>query len=179
MFLRFFSPTQCRRIVKAEQKTTYVDSSCNSIPTLEGHHPTCGKYTAHVFSIKGKTYCSACIGLLVGGILALGVSLFYFFGGLTFEGYGLLMVILGVVGVFVGLFQFKFGNVTRFLANIVFVLGALFVLIGVDVSVESLVFDLFTITLIAFWLFARISLSTHDHQVICSRCNTDGCRFKK
>ncbi|MFA5364094.1 MAG: hypothetical protein WC325_02805 [Candidatus Bathyarchaeia archaeon] len=178
--LAVFSPSQCRGIVKVKQKPANMETDIDDTsPALEGHHPNCGKYTAHVFRINGKTFCAACIGLLVGGVLALVVGVFYFFGGWTVASYGSLLVMLGVVGVVVGLFQFKFGNITRFLANIVFVLGALFVLIGVDVLVESLVFDLFTVSLIVFWLLTRISLSTYDHQVICSRCETGGCRFKK
>ena len=177
-----FSPKQCGKIVKTSKKNVHTKlddfNSHETGPVLQGHHPNCGKYSAHVLKIHNKTVCSACAGLLVGGVLALAMSLAYFVVEIQLTKNSSSLVLAGVLATTLGLFQFKFGSVARFLANIIFVLGATSVLVGVDALVGSLVFDLFVVCLIVFWLFTRISLSSWDHEQICSTCDTPNCRLR-
>ncbi|MCW4034012.1 MAG: hypothetical protein NWF03_01465 [Candidatus Bathyarchaeota archaeon] len=177
-----FSPTQCGKIVRITNKKspTNMDdpNSHDTNPTLKGHHPDCGKYNAHVLRLNNKTVCSACLGLLVGGVLALVVSVVYFFVEIQLTKNSSSLVFAGVLATTLGLFQYKFGSVARFLANIIFVLGAVSVLVGIDSLIGSLIFDLVVICLIVFWLFTRISLSGYDHEVICGGCDTPNCRLR-
>jgi hypothetical protein len=182
--LAVFSPTQCSKILKLRKKENIRNSSSAKLishglsSSLQGHHPRCGKYTAHVFQIRNKTFCAACVGLLLGGLLALIGSLLYFFGNWHIvEQNSILIVLVGILGVGLGLFQFKFRNLVRLSLNTFFVLGTLFILIGIDEFVYSLMVDLFVVSLILFWLFTRISLSQWDHERICSECNIAGCEF--
>jgi hypothetical protein len=181
--LAVFSPNQCGKIINLKKKTVGSDSaklvSHGASTVLQGHHPTCGRFAAHIFRIKDKTWCAACIGLLIGGLLALAGASVYFFGGWHVAEHSSLMILLGTVGVSFGLFQFKFKNLIRLFMNAIFVIGTLFILIGVDELVRSLVFDLFVVSLIVFWLFTRISLSQWDHEVICSGCETENCSFRE
>jgi hypothetical protein len=183
--LAVFSPNQRLRIFSIGKKNRTIDSDSAKLAShgtsyaLQGHHPTCGKYDAHIFRIKDKTFCAACAGLLVGGLLALAVAAVYFFGDWRVSEYSSLMVLLGIVGVSFGLFQFKFKNLVRLSINTVFVLGALFILIGIDELVHNLFLDLFVVSLIVFWLFTRISLSQWDHQRICSGCEVEDCRIRE
>jgi len=183
--LAVFSPNKCLRIfnIRKKKKTVGADSakfvSHGTSNVLQGHHSTCGKFAAHIFRIKGKTFCAACVGLLLGGLLALTGAFIYFFGDWRVAEHSSLMVLLGIVGVSFGLFQFKFKNLIRLFMNAIFVLGTLFILIGIDELVRSLVFDLFVVSLIVFWLFTRISLSQWDHEVICSGCETENCTFRE
>lgn len=179
--LAVFSPNKCGTILDRKKESANSDSAVShgTATVLRGHHPTCGKYSAHVFRIRNRTFCAACIGLLLGGLLALGGSVVYFFGGWQAAEYNILIVVLGVVGVSFGLFQFKFKSLIRLSANIIFVLGALLILIGVDASVHSLFFDLFVVCLTVFWLFTRISLSQWDHEIICSGCETENCNVRE
>jgi hypothetical protein len=102
----------------------------------------------------------------------------YFFGNWRIpEQNSSIMVLLGILGVGVGLFQFKFRNLLRLSLNTFFVLGTLLILIGIDEFVQSLMIDLFVVSLILFWLFTRISLSQWDHKRICSDCDIAGCEF--
>ena len=181
--LAVFSPNKCGKILGTRKKAVGSESA-NSVShgtstVLRGHHPTCGKYEAHIFRANGRTYCAACIGLLVGGLIALAAALPYFFGSWRVAEYGSFMVLVGVAGVSLGLFQFKFRSLIRLAANIVFVFSALLILIGVDGLVQSLVFDLFVFSLIVFWLFTRILLSQWDHKIICSTCETESCDFRE
>jgi hypothetical protein len=182
--LAVFSPNKCLRIfnIGKKKKTVGSDSaklvSHGTSNVLQGHHPTCGKFTAHIFRIKGKIFCAACVGLLLGGLLALAGAFIYFFGDWRVAEHSSLMVLLGIVGVSLGLFQFKFKNLIRLSVNTIFVLGTLSILIGIDELVHSLIFDLFVVSLIIFWLFTRILLSQWDHERICSDCEIENCRIR-
>jgi hypothetical protein len=182
--LAVFSPNKCLRIFGIGKKNRTVGSDSSKLAShgtsyaLQGHHPTCGKYDAHIFRIKDKIFCAACTGLLFGGLLALAGAAVYFFGDWRVAEHSSLMVLLGIVGVSLGLFQFKFRSFVRLFVNTVFVLGSLFILIGIDELVHSLFFDLFVVSLIAFWLFTRISLSQWDHEMICSGCEIEDCEIR-
>jgi hypothetical protein len=181
--LAVVSPNQCGKIIYNKKRTVVSDSakpvSQETANVLQGHHPTCGKYSAHTFRIRDRTFCAACIGLLLGGLIALAGAVVYFFGDWRVAEPDTLLVLLGSFGVGFGLFQFKFKNLIRLIMNTVFVLGAMLILVGIDKSVHSLIFDLFVFSLIVFWLFTRISLSRWDHEIICSRCETENCEFRE
>ena len=75
--LAAFSPTQCSKIFNLRRREKLGSSRLgkmsfsHGLSSLQGHHPNCGKFDAHVFRIKNKPFCAACIGLLFGGLLAL------------------------------------------------------------------------------------------------------------
>ncbi len=181
--LAVFFPTRCLRVfdLGKEKKPSYSHlgkvASHGTSSTLQGHHPSCGNFAAHVFRIGDKTFCAACTGLLLGGLLVLVGTLLYFFSNWRVEQSSSLMVWVGVLGVGFGLFQFKFRSFVRFLLNIFFVFGTFFILIGVDKLVHSVAVDLFLVALILFWLFTRISLSQWDHGRICYACKVAACEF--
>ena len=182
--LAVFSPTRCLKILKLRRRETTSNSSSgkyishSSSPSMQGHHPSCGKFSAHIFRIRNKTFCAACVGLLLGGLLALTGALLYFFGNWCIaEQNSSIIILVGILGVGLGLFQFKFRSLLRLFLNIFFVLGTLLILIGIDDFVHSLMVDLFVVSLILFWLFTRISLSQWDHKRICSECNVADCEL--
>lgn len=176
-----FSPNKCLSILTIGKKKGMVGldsaklSSHGKSNALEGHHPNCGNYDAHVFRIRGKSVCAACAGLLIGGLLALTMVAIYFFGDWSVTDYSSLMVLLGVIGVSFGLFQFKFSGLVRLSVNTFFVFGNLLILVGVDDLLHSLFFDLFVVSLVVFWLLTRVSLSHWDHEMICSGCEVENC----
>jgi peptidoglycan/LPS O-acetylase OafA/YrhL len=181
--LAVFTPNRCGRILDRKIENVLSDLAVTEEPdgaatVLRGHHPTCGKYSAHIFRIRDRIFCAACVGLLLGGLLALAGTVIYFFCELWLSNTGVLIVLLGVVGVIFGLFQFKVNGLFRLFANICFVIGALLILIGIDAVVHSLFFDLFVICLIVFLLSTRIALSQWDHEAICSSCKTKDCDFR-
>ena len=181
--LAVFSPNNCGRILNIKKESVDSDSvklaSHGTSNVLMGHHPTCGKFSAHIFRIRNRTFCAACIGLLYGGILALAGAVVYFFWNWHVAEYSTLIILFGITGVSIGLFQFKFRSFVRLFMNAIFVLGSLLILIGIDESVHSIFFDLFVLSLIVFWLFTRISLSQWDHKIICSGCETENCRVRE
>jgi len=180
--LAVFSPTQCSKIFNKKKKIdTKLDQllSHSKSSSMQGHHPNCGKFTAHTFQIKSKISCAACVGLLLGGLIALAGTFGYFFGNWHVTEHSSLLVLVGVLGVGFGLLQHKFRGLTRLSMNTFFVLGTFFILIGIDEMVHSLKVDLFVVSLIVFWLYTRISISQWDHETICSDCNVVDCEWMK
>jgi len=145
--------------------------------TVKGHHPGCESFSTHVFRMGNRTFCTACTGLLLGGLSALAGTILYFFGNWRVEQGSFLLVWVGILGVGFGLFQFKFRGIVRLFLNAFFAFGAFLILIGVDELVRSVTVDLFLVALTFFWLFTRISLSQWDHRKICYACKVATCEF--
>jgi len=138
------------------------------------HHPDCDcrKFSAHVIRVGSHTLCAACTGLLLGAIIALVGTTFYFFSGRNVEGVSFSVVLIGTAGIILGFLQLKFRGFLRLLLNTFFVLGAFLILVGIDELAESLFADFFLTALIAFWILTRIQLSQWDHWRICSNCES-------
>jgi len=145
-----------------------------------GHHPRCENFSSHVFEVVNRRFCVACTGLSVGGLLALVGTFLHFFADWHVEQDIVLVVLAGLLGVSLGLFQFRVRRrLIRILLNAFFVMGSFLVLIGVDGLTQSLFADLFLVALIVFWLFTRISVSQWDHERICYACGVAVCEFRK
>jgi len=144
---------------------------------VQGHHPVCENFSAHVFRVGNRTFCTACTGLLLGGLLALVGTVLYFFSDWQVEQNSSLLVWVGILGVGFGFFQFKFRTFARLFFNTSFVFGVSSILIGADELAGSVTVDLFLIALTLFWLFTRISLSQWDHKRICCACKVATCEF--
>jgi hypothetical protein len=180
--LAVFFPTWCSRILDFGKKPSHPylskAASHEASSALQGHHPDCRPFAAHVFRVGDKIFCAACTGLLLGGLLALIGTFLYFFSNCHVRQISSSIVWIGILGVAFGLFQFEFRSFVRLFLNIFFVLGTFFILIGVDELVHSLTVDLFLVALTLFWLFTRISLSQWDHERICCTCRVVTCEFK-
>jgi len=136
------------------------------------HHPDCGKFSAHVIHVGSHTLCAACTGLLLGAIIALVGTAFYFFNGWNIEEISFTAVLIGTVDIVLGFLQLKFRGFIRLILNMFFVLGAFLILVGIDELTESLFVDFFLAALIVFWILTRIQLSQWDHWRICSSCKS-------
>ena len=112
-------------------------------------------------------------------MVALAGSVAYFYFDWRLVEHSEMVVLLGSLLVSFGLFQFKFRNLIRLSLNVLFALGGLLILIGTDMSIHNLFFDLLVFSLIVFWLLNRMSLSQWDHEIICSGCETENCTSRK
>jgi len=181
-----FFPRQCSAMFDSgkKEKHEHTDKSRfgfhGTLSMARGHHPDCEKFSDHVFRIKGRRFCAACAGLLLGGLVSLVGAFPYFFGGWRIEPISLQVVLAGLLGVAGGLLQFKVKtNFVRLFLNTTFVLGAFLLLIGIDELVQNVFADLFLVILVVFWLFTRISLSQWNNWRICYTCNVASCEFRK
>jgi len=137
---------------------------------FKGHHPDCGRFSAHVAHIDGHVFCAACTGLLLGALIALTGTALYFFVEWNIVEVGLSAVLVGQIGVLLGFVQFKFKGYARLTLNAFFVFACFLTLVGIDRLAGSIFIDLYMIALIAFWLLTRILISQWDHWRICHIC---------
>ena len=166
------SPRKCSVAHETQMVKALMDSDVKTgFPvSSEGHHPDCGRFSAHTIRFKGTSYCAACTGLLMGGVVAMIVTALYFFFGLNAGSVSFPAVLVGQLGLASGLTQFKFRSWTRSAANLLFVLGSSFMLIGVDQLVGSVFVDIYVSGLIVLWILTRVMISQWDHRRICFGC---------
>lgn len=175
--LAAFFPKQCTNLLdfgKGKGHALHGDFK------MGGHHPSCENFSPHVFQIGDRRFCVACTGLTTGGLLALVGTLLYFFIDWRVEQNLVLVVLVGLLGVSLGFFQFMAKqHLVRFSLNVFFVFGSFLVLVGIDGLTQSVFVDLFLVALIVFWLFTRILISQWDHERICYACGVAVCEFRK
>lgn len=138
---------------------------------VHGHHPTCGRFKDHEFTLQGKTFCAGCTGLFIGAVTALSVTTLHFsytYFPHSFSGYiGLGCVVLGLV--YALMLKMRM-SLLSLAFNALLILGFALILVTVD-GLGSLGFDLIVIGLCVFWMLTRIQLSHWSHDVICGGCD--------
>lgn len=175
-----FLPNKCAKLFDAKNgsyKSDVESSNQNLSYTIRGHHPSCDMFSTHILQINNKIYCSACLGLLIGCLIALPLGILFFFFDLLIYINGFFIVLLGIIFVIFGLLHFKFNKLLRFFFNTTFVLGSMFILIGIDDLIKSLFIDLLCIFLIIFWLLTKIIFSKWNHETICFKCEIKRCKI--
>jgi hypothetical protein len=150
-------------------------------PTLRGHHYSCDPFSDHVLKVGTGVYCAGCTGLTTGAIIAILGSISYFFLGYVFFN-GHLVFWSGFSGVLVGLVQHRIYRVTtissgffRFSLNVIFVLGAFFLLVGANQIAGYLAVDIFILCVILLWILNRIMMSKGEHEKTCKQCSDVSC----
>lgn len=163
-------PAKCRSIfVKTQNPLPQANKVYNSVQ-IKGHHPDCQNYVGNRIKIRERVFCAACTGLIVGAIIALVGTIFYFFVGLNLEQVGLLLLAVGEIGVSLGLTQIWVFGYVKVMLNLVFVVGSFATLVAVDTIARSFFVDLYVLGLILFLLWFRILLSEWNNRQICSKC---------
>ena len=166
------SPRNCSMVHETQMVKTRKNPDVKTgFPvTSEGHHPNCGRFSAHTIRFRRTSYCAACTGLLIGSVVAMIVTALHFFFGLNSESASFPAIAVGQLGLGSGLIQFKFAGWTRFAANLLFVLGGSFILIGVDQLAASVFVDIYVMGLIVLWILTRVMISQWDHHRLCISC---------
>jgi hypothetical protein len=178
-------PKSCLKILDVKGIQNSDTYGVNSISktglgiSIVGHHPTCGKFSNHVISFSNKIYCAGCTGLIIGAIISILGSLIYFFVSPINANVNFTFFWLGFALIILGLTQHKlyiFGRSSLHLfLNIIFPVGALFLVIGVNEIIENFFLNLFLLAFIIYWIFTRILLSKEEHRKICEACDMESC----
>jgi hypothetical protein len=173
--LAAITPKECSKIFGShgEDRLFAFHKAHSNSHVIKGHHPDCGRFLAHTIGISGRVLCAACTGLFLGAIVAIVGAMAYFFAGLDIGQLALPSIAIGAGLVVLGFAQFRFSSLIRLLLNALFVVGAFFVLVGVDAFMRSLFIDFYLISLIILWILTRILLSEWDHSHICRFCNLE------
>ena len=181
------SPSRCNRLVGHVQiKEAASDGQVRAAqektnPSFKGHHPDCGSFSSHVIQIGDGTYCAGCTGLVIGATIALiGTVVYVLLQSLSTQ---LVTVTfwLGLVGVALGLLQYALFTkraAIHFLVNVVFVVGAFLLLVGVTEMNGSLSVGTYFLLVILFLINVRSTLSRLEHRKKCITCNVEYCSTK-
>lgn len=149
-----------------EGRYTMIDG----VRLVHGHHPSCGHFSGHEFTLGRKSYCAGCFGLLLGSLISLAVASSHFIFGIRFP---LFSGYMGVASIIFGLFYVPVFTPRepwlRVLCNLLLVTGFALTLTGVD-NVGYLGFDLTVVGLCVFWILTRIQLSRWSHDAVCAVC---------
>lgn len=165
-------------IIVAVSPQIFSKTSREKGTSFRGHHPPCVPFKTHVLYWRGKILCAGCTGLVTGASLAIICSFFYLKIG-VFSFTALTMFRIGFVFVGLGLIQHSINTgspILHFLLNIIFVLGAAFLLFSINSLGAGIRLEGYLLALILFWIIARIRLSQYDHVNICDLCGLE-CKF--
>jgi hypothetical protein len=145
----------------------------------EGHHPSCGNFSTHVLEIGNKVYCAGCSGLLAGAFVAILGSLAYAANASAVHEGAIFLFWFGFSAVLLGLLQYAKPLMSiswfHFILNVVFVAGALFMLIGVIETNGTVLVETYFLVTTMYWILTRIVLSNLEHQKICKMCTSSLC----
>ena len=161
---------------------TDLDSSrytvVGGVKIIHGHHVPCEGFKEHEISLKGKTVCAACTGLLIGAILALIVASHHFLGGYAYPAFaGYIGVAFSLVGlIYIPILKPR-NPLLRALYNMLFVVGFSLLLVVVD-NKGSLTLDLVVIGMSVYWMYSRIQFSTWGHNKVCEECNEKCAHYR-
>lgn len=187
--LAVFFPNECSRVFdfgnEEERLSVFhgfkrgFKASLSDSAALRGHHPTCGRFSSHVFRLDEGIFCATCSGLFLGALIVLGGVALYFFGNFQMGQHVFSVVWIGISGVSFGLLQPPLLTVRRSLVRIfssaVLAIGTLLILVGTDELAHNLFLDVFLVFLTFLWLTTRISLSQWEHDKICKTCGSAYC----
>jgi hypothetical protein len=165
----------CALLNRGQVKVGGMDSYAST--RNRGHHPPCGRFSTHLISGVGRTLCAGCTGLVLGALISIAGSLMYFFIGLN-PGDSYILFWFGFAFILLGLFQHRIDLDDPFIhtiLNVVFVLGAFLLEVGVDRINGSLLVQSYLLAITVYWIMTRIVLSEADHVSICERCRQEGC----
>jgi hypothetical protein len=166
-----FYPAKCKGLFQKQNPLSQTNGLSGSV-RISGHHPDCDNFAGNRIRINGREVCAACIGLLVGAIIALFGASSQFFIGLNIVSPSVWLLVLGEIGMLLGLAQIKFSGYAKVIGNGVFVVGSFVTLAGADALGGSLLVDIYVLGLIGFLLWLRILLSERNNRRKCQKCQS-------
>jgi len=189
--LAVFFPNECSRgfsFGKGERHQEWFSfsfkrglTSKSDSSVLRGHHPTCARFSSHVFNLGGRMFCATCSGLLLGALVSLVGVIAYFFDNWQVGPDASWLVWVGVLGVALGLLQSPLLKVQRSFVRVfsgaLLAVGAFLILMVVDELASDFFLDVFLVFLTVFWLVTRVFLSQWEHEKICSSCSSVPCEL--
>lgn len=165
-----FYPGKCRMIIQKPHDSTIFEKPSASPMQFKGHHPDCDDFSGNRIGIRGRAFCAACSGLLVGAIVAMVGAVLFSLGFFDLATGSLWVLAGGEVLMIVGLAQIKLKGYVKMAVNALFVAGSCIILVVADLARQSLLVDVYVLGLIVFMLWIRILLSEWYNKRICVAC---------
>jgi len=160
------------KIQKSKEKSELKKESSNG---FKGHHPNCKNFSSHTIIIKNKTYCSGCLGLIIGSAFTIFLIVLYLLFDLPLINFHifLLIGILLILGLFVIIIFFKKNPIIRILSNSIFVFSFFIIVISILEITGSYTYGLLTGLFCFLLVDTRIQMSKWSHANECKNCEKD------
>jgi hypothetical protein len=144
-----------------------------------GHHPNCDEFSNHTIIIKNKTYCSGCLGLLIGSVINIILIIYYVIYDFVILDNVIILIIgiLLVLGLlFISLLQ-KRRPYMRVFTNFLIILSFFFIVISILEITGSYIFGLLTGLFCFLIIDTRIKISKWTHITTCKICKKECKRY--
>jgi hypothetical protein len=146
----------------------------------KGHHPDCDKFINHSIKINQKYHCTGCVGLSIGSIIAIILSLIYLLADLNFDmNIYYLFLISGAFIItisFLDIIYIKNKKILHLILNSSLIISFFLVTISVLEITGKILFGVISLLFCFLWMDTRTQLSLLNHRQICSECNGK-CKF--
>jgi hypothetical protein len=166
-----------RKGIHGADKAEYGETSDPERRRRLGHHPECEGFNSHRITIRNSTYCAGCLGLSMGAIAAIILTVLHIVVPYRLSGFPLyVLIFIGLTIVFLnyGEIMMSVRNPhVHVVSNTFLVVGFLLVVLGVFELTGSILYGLFGILISFLWLDTRIRLSKWRHHRICEECGAD------
>lgn len=166
-------PGWLKKVLK-KHTTTQTPQEMVLKRTRIGHHPDCVVFNHHRISIKQKSWCAGCVGLLIGCLLSGGLMILYLLDFFTFNGsLSRVLFFSGLVALFVVYIEILLGSraaVIHIILNSMLIVGFFLITIGVMQLTAEVINGFFSLLLCILWLDTRIVFSSWRHSQLCSIC---------
>ena len=142
---------------------------------FKGHHPNCEGFSDHTITIKNKTYCTGCLGLLIGSIINITLIITYLVLDIIIIDFEILLII-GIILVLALLIFFIFikrNPLTRVVTNSIYVVSFFFIVVSILEITGSFVFGLLAGLFCFLFIDTRIKISKWTHINTCKNCEKD------
>jgi hypothetical protein len=165
------------KIGRSFQSTSKQNAKVKNIEH-KGHHPDCRRFLDHTIMLGERTVCAGCLGLAVGSMISIIITILYIEATIVFPRSSLfIMIIAGLF--FIALNYTESVLVERMVLvhisfNLILPLGFLLITIGIFELYGELIFGLIVILISILWLDTRIQISEWTHNKICFSC-TNKC----
>jgi hypothetical protein len=142
--------------------------------SFHGHHPDCKTFENHRMIYRNKTWCTGCLGLLIGCLLSIILMILYivvpFKQPPTISRLLFFLGLLVIALVYLEIIKGSRLSIIHVLSNAMFVLSFFFITISILELSGKVMYGLFSILLCILWLDTRIQLSRWQHRRLCSSC---------
>ena len=173
-------PGWFKRFTKQEKHSPNKKQTQKTARKRKGHHPDCDQFQNHTIRINNKMFCAGCLGLSIGAILSIFLTILYIvIGGelpfTTFYFFMLLgLIIIGLV--YIEIMFPKRHSTVHVISNISLIVCFFLITISIFEVTGSIIYGIISIILLSLWLDTRIRLSNWRHTMICEHCN-ESCKM--
>jgi hypothetical protein len=168
-------PRWFRRLTKHTTSDSNSKKSKQTARKYKGHHPDCGNFHNHTIETKNKTLCAGCLGLSIGSIVSIVLTIIYMviIREKTATGFyyiiflGLIIIGLACVEIMLPIRH----AVVHVISNIFLVLSFLLVTISIFEITGNKIYGMLGVIISFLFLDTRIQLSNWQHARICESCS--------